>query len=77
MSRLFNRKILAPVWTSVVLGLFTLFGPPLTVVTGSVLVFVAIAPLTILFILSTAPALTLGEAIAEELRPIDRSRAWK
>lgn len=73
MSTLFTRKMVIPVWTGLVLGLFTLFGPPLTVATGSVLVFVAIAPVTILFILST-PTLTLSQAIAEELRPVDKSR---
>jgi hypothetical protein len=74
MSMLFNRKVLIPVWISVVLGIFTLFGPPLTLATGSPLLFMAFAPPTILLILSTAPTLTLSEAIAEELRPADRSR---
>ena len=74
MSTLFNRKMLIPVWAGIVLGLFMLFGPPPTLVTGSLLLFLAFAPLTVLFILSTAPTLTLSEAIAEELRPVGRSR---
>ena len=69
-----SRKMIIPVWIAVILGLFSLFGPPLTLATGSVLVFVAIASLTIQFFLWTAPTLTLSQAIAEELRPVDRSR---
>lgn len=74
MSMLFNRKVLIPVWSGVVLGLFTWFGASLTLATGSLLLFMVIAPPTILLILSTAPSLTLSQAIAEELRPTDRAR---
>ena len=75
MSMFSNRKVLIPVWSGVVLGIFTLFGPSLTLDTGALLLFLAIAPATILLILSAAPTLTLSEAISEELRPVDRSRA--
>ena len=73
MSMLFNRKMLIPVWSGVVLGIFTLFGSPLTLATGSLLLFMAFAPPTILLILSTAPSLTLSDAVAEELRHTDGS----
>lgn len=75
VSMLFNRKVLILVWSGVVLGLFTMFGAPLTLATGLLLLFMAIAPPTILLVLSAAPSLTLSQAIAEELRPTQRSRA--
>jgi hypothetical protein len=74
MSTLFNRWMVATIWTGAVLGLFALFGPPLTPATGSILLLVAVAPAMIWLILSSAPPLTLSEAIAEELRPVYRSR---
>jgi hypothetical protein len=74
MSTIFNRKMLIPVWAGVVLGLFTLLGPPLTLVTGSLLLCMAIAPPGVMLILSRAPSLTLAESIAEVLHPVDRSR---
>ena len=44
MSMLFNWKTVIPVWTGVVLGLFMLIGPPLTMGTGSFLAFVLVVP---------------------------------
>ena len=75
MSTLFNRQTLAPLWVGAVLGLFTLVGSPLTPAIGSLLLLMAIAPPTILLILSTAPPLTLSGAIAEELHPVRRCHA--
>ena len=67
-----NRKILVP---GAVLGLFALFGSPLTLSTGWLLLFGIVVPPTIFLILSGAPRLTLAEAIAEDLRPTDRARS--
>jgi hypothetical protein len=74
MSTLFNRRILVPVWVGVVLGLFTLLGPPLTLATGSLLLFMAIALPAVMLMLWRPPSLTLAESIAEVLHPVDRSR---
>ena len=74
MSLFSARKMFIPMWTGTVLGLFVLFGPPLTLAGGLLLALVTVAPPTILVILSKAPPLTLSEAIAEELHPVDRSR---
>jgi hypothetical protein len=73
MSTLFNRRMLIPVWAGAVLGLFTLLGPPLTLDTGSLLLFTAIAPPAVMLILWKAPSLTLSESIGEVLHPVDRS----
>ena len=74
MSMLFTRTMIIPVWTGVVLAIFTLCGPPLTTATGCLLVFVAAVPPAVMLILSRPPTLTLSAVIAEELRPVDRSR---
>ena len=74
MPTLFNRGMAAAIWTGASLGLFALFGPPFTLATGSVLLLAAVAPPTIMFILSSAPPLTLSQAIIKELRPVDRPR---
>lgn len=74
MSTLPNRKALALAWIGAVLGLFALFGSPLTFSTGWLLLFGVVVPPTIWMILSGAPRITLGEAIAEELRPANRAR---
>ncbi len=76
MSTLLTGKMIFPLWIGVLLGLFALFGPPLTLATGSLLAFLAVAPLTILFILARAPRPTLSEVIAEEIRPPNRSQDW-
>lgn len=77
MSMLFTRKMIIPVWTGVVLGIFALFGPPLTTATGWLLVFVAAVPPAVMMILSRPPTLTLSESIAAELRPGGGSRQRK
>ena len=74
MSTLFSRKVVIPLWLVVVFGLFVLFGSPLTLATGVLLLFVGVVPPAIVLILSKAPPLTLSEGIAEELRPVARSR---
>lgn len=74
MSTLFNCKILVPVWFGVVLGLFTLSGPPLTLASGSLLLFTAITPPAVMLGLWRAPSVTLAESIAEVLHPVDKSR---
>ena len=74
MSTFFNRRMLIPVWAGAVLGLFTLFGPPLTLVTGSLLLFATLAPPGVMLMLWKAPSLTLSESIAEVLHPVDQSR---
>lgn len=74
MSTLLTRKMIFPVWMGTVLALFTSFGPTLTPALGSLLVFTAIVPAAVMLILSSPPPLTLSEAIAEELRPVGRSR---
>jgi len=74
MSTLFNRRMVAASWTCAALGLFALFGPPLTVATGSLLLLAAVAPPTIMYILSSAPRLTLAQAINKELRSVDSPR---
>ena len=75
MSISLNRKILVPGWIGAVLGLFALFGSPLTLSTGWLLLFGIVVPPTIFLILSGAPRLTLAEAIAEDLWPTDRARS--
>ena len=72
MSMLFSRKAV-PAWPVVVLGLFALFGSPLTSATGWLLLFVAVVPPTIMLILWKAPRLTLSEAI-RGAASVDRSR---
>jgi hypothetical protein len=74
MLKLFGRKALIPVWTGVVLGSFALFGPTLTFGSGLLLLLVAVPPPMILFILSADPPLTLSEAVARELNPVDQRR---
>jgi len=71
MVTFFNRRMAAAIWTGAALGLFALFGPPLTLATGSLLLLAAIAPPTIMYILSSAPRLTLAQAISKELHPVD------
>lgn len=73
MPKLFNRQMLIPVWAGAAFGLFTLFGPPLTLATGSLLLCTAIAPPAVMLILWRAPSLTLAESIAEVLHPVHRS----
>ncbi len=72
MLKLFSRKAIIPVWTGMVLGFFALVGPPLTFGSGLLLLLAAVPPPIILFILSAAPPLTLSEAIARELHPVDQ-----
>ena len=74
MSMFFNWKTVIPVWTGVVLGLCMLIGPPLTMGTGSFIAFMLVVPLTILLTLGRAPAPTLAQTIAAELRPNIRPR---
>lgn len=62
MPELSNRKMLIPVWAGAALGLFTLFGPPLTPATGSLLLCTAIVPPAVMLILWRAPSLTLAES---------------
>ena len=73
MLKLFSRNAIIPVWAAVVLGFFASFGPPLTFGSGLLLLLAAVPPPIILFILS-APPLTLSEAIARELHPVDQPR---
>ena len=74
MSMLLPRTMIIPVWTGVVLGIFALFGAPLTTATGCLLVFAAAVPPAVMMLRSKAATLTLSEAIAAERRPCDRSR---
>ena len=74
MLKLFSRNAIIPVWAAVVLGFFASFGPPLTFGSGLLLLLAAVPPPIILFILSAAPPLTLSEAIARELHPVDQPR---
>ena len=69
-----NRRTLVPAWIGAVLGLFALSGSPLTFAIGWLLLFGIVVPPTIVLILSGAPRLTLAEAVAEDLRPLQRSR---
>jgi hypothetical protein len=76
MSKLFKPKaIIFLLWTGAVAGFFALLGSSLTLASGSLLLFVAVMPPTILLVLWTAPPLTLSEIIAQELHPADRRRA--
>lgn len=70
MSTLFSRKAIIPVWLVVVFGLFALFGWPMTLGTGLLLLMVGIVPAAIVLILSKEPSPT----IAEVLRRVDASR---
>ena len=74
MPTLFNHKMLMALWAGVVLALFTLFGSPLTLVTGSLLFFTAIAPPAGMLMLQRGPSLSLAESISTVLHPVDRSR---
>lgn len=74
MSMLRKHNILVLSWIGAVLGLFAMAGSPLTFSTGWLLLFGVVVPPTIWIILSRAPRITLGEAIAEESRPQSRGR---
>ena len=73
MSMLFIRKMIIPVWSGAMLGLFALFGLPLTPSSGLLLVCTALAPPALVLFLSRKPSLTLAESIAKVLHPVDRS----
>jgi len=64
MAMLFRRKAIVPVWI-VVLGLFALFGPPMTTSTSVlVLLFWGVA-LSIMLVLWKEPALSISEILRD------------
>ena len=74
MSMLPNQKALVLGWIGAVIGLFALLGSPPTFSTGWLWLFGIVVPPTIWIILSGAPRITLGEAIAEEMSPDSRGQ---
>jgi hypothetical protein len=62
MPFLFRTKAIIPAWIAL-LVLVALFGWPMTVATGVLLLLVGIVPPAILLILSREPSLTVAEVL--------------
>ena len=66
MSILLSRKAIIPVWLAVTAAVFVLFGPPLTSAIGwSLLLFVAVAPPTIVLVLTREAPLSVAEVMRQ------------
>lgn len=65
MSKLISRKAIVPVWLVVVLGVFALFGSPLTFSMGMLLVLVGIVAPAIVLVFTREQPLSVAEIMRQ------------